>query len=356
MTWTRASMAPTEWRWIARFAEQMRLCGLKAGDECVVLSESDSRPELVTTAVLAAESIGAIPFQIVMRTPANDQPVALRSTGTSLALKGRGAATRAVSSVPFVVDVTLEGLLHSRELRDILGAGCQVLMICNEHPEAFERLPHSDDMARRVASSHDLMKASRTMRATSEWGTDLVVELADSFTAGSTGVTDGPGSIAHWPGGLVLAFPGRHRVNGKVVMAPGDLNLTFKHYLIEPITFHIEDDYVVSIEGKGYQADLMRSYMEAFDKDAYATSHVGWGMNPAARWDYLELYDRSQHNGVEARAFEGNFMFSTGSNENADRFSVCHFDLPMRNHDVFLDDVQVVDRGRLVGVAAGEPA
>jgi 2,5-dihydroxypyridine 5,6-dioxygenase len=140
------------------------------------------------------------------------------------------------------------------------------------------------------------------------------------------------------------------------VLAPGDINLTFKNYVQSPITLTIEDDFVVDIAGTGYQTDLLKSYMAAFDKDAYATSHVGWGMNPAARWDYLELYDRSQHNGVEARAFQGNFMYSTGANENAERFSVCHFDIPMRNCDVFLDDHRVVHQGLLEGVAAGKDA
>jgi 2,5-dihydroxypyridine 5,6-dioxygenase len=258
--------------------------------------------------------------------------------------------------VPLVIDVTVEGLLHSRELRDILGAGTSVFMISNEHPEIFERLPHDEDMARRVAKSHDVLRSSKVMRATSDIGTDIHVELADAFTAGSTGVIQGPGEIAHWPGGLVLAFPARHRVNGQIVLAPGDINITFKHYVQDPITLTIEDDFVVAIEGKGYQAEMLKSYMSAFDADAYATSHIGWGMNPAARWDYLELYDRSQFNGTEARAFEGNFMYSTGANENAERFSVCHFDIPMRECSVFLDDHQVVDRGRLVGVAAGEEA
>src|SRR2546430_10415339 len=31
-----------------------------------------------------------------------------------------------------------------------------------------------------------------------------------------------------WPGGLCLAFPRARSVNGLLVLAPGDLNLTFK--------------------------------------------------------------------------------------------------------------------------------
>jgi len=38
-------------------------------------------------------------------------------------------------------------------------------------------------------------------------------------------------------------------------------------------------------------------------------------MNPAARWDYLELHDHSDVWGTEARAFAGNFLYSTGANE-----------------------------------------
>jgi len=112
----------TEWRWVQRFAQQFALNGLKPGDECVILSESDSRPELVATSILAAEYLGARPVEVVMRTPANGGPGALRSTGTSLALKVHAGAGAAVSPVPLVIYVTVEGLLHSRELLEVLGA------------------------------------------------------------------------------------------------------------------------------------------------------------------------------------------------------------------------------------------
>lgn len=343
-------MTTTEWRWLERFRQQFELCGLHGAETCVVLSESSSRPSIVDTAVLAAQSLGAHTFQVVMPTPANREPVALRSTGTSLALQGNAAALAALKEADFVVDATVEGLLHSRELSGILEAGTRILMISNEHPENFERLPHDPEMARRVDIGHRMIAAADTMRVRSEAGTDLTVRLAGSFTAGSTGVTSGPGSIAHWPGGLVLAFPAPGTVNGTVVLAPGDLNLTFKKYVTSPIRLTVVDDFVTDISGDGYEADQLADYMAAFGgKDAYASSHVGWGMNPAARWDYLDLYDRSQINGTEARAFEGNFMYSTGANETAQRFSSCHFDLPMRRCTVDLDGVTVVEDGALVG-------
>lgn len=343
----------TEWRWLARFTHQLRLCDLQPTELCVILSESSSRPELVSTALLAAQSVGSDVFQVVMPTPPNTGPVPLRSTGTTLALQGNPAALAALQRADFVIDCTVEGLLHARELRDILAAETRVLMISNEDLEVFERLPHDPHMAERVGIGHEMIRSASTMRVKSAAGTDLTVHLDGSFTAGSTGVTSGPGSIAHWPGGLVLAFPAPNTVNGTVVLAPGDLNLTFKRYVTTAIRLTIVDDFVTDISGDGFDSEQLASYMRAFnDRDAYASSHIGWGMNPAARWDYLDLYDKAQHNGTEARAFEGNFMYSTGANENANRFTPCHFDLPMRDCTVELDGVPVVRDGRLQGPLA----
>jgi 2,5-dihydroxypyridine 5,6-dioxygenase len=137
------------------------------------------------------------------------------------------------------------------------------------------------------------------------------------------------------------------------VLDRGDVNLTFKRYLDAPISLSIEDDYVTSIEGGGVDADLMRGYFAAWgDRDAYATSHIGWGMNPRARWDAMTMYDRRDFNGTELRAFAGNVVYSTGANEVAGRRTLGHFDLPIRNCTVELDGQAVVKEGILQGELA----
>jgi len=70
-------------------------------------------------------------------------------------------------------------------------------------------------------------------------------------------------------------------------------------------------------------------------------------MNQFARWDSLELYDKRETWGTEARAYAGNFLYSTGANETAGRFTAGHFDLPMRECTVSLDDRVVVRAGAL---------
>jgi 2,5-dihydroxypyridine 5,6-dioxygenase len=93
----------------------------------------------------------------------------------------------------------------------------------------------------------------------------------------------------------------------------------------------------------------MRSYFAGWhDRNAYASAHLGWGMNPTARWDALTMYDKSDTNGTELRVFAGNFLFSTGANKFANRYTLGHFDLPMRNCTVLLDGKTVVEKGRLI--------
>ena len=338
----------TEWRWVQRYAEQFRACDVQPGETAVLLYEAAANPLIVETARLALESTGAAVAEVRMPTPANPGPVPIRSTGASVALAGHRAAVAALAAADFVVDCTAEGLLHAPELGEILAGGGRVLMISAEHPENAERWPHDPSLADRVARGVALLEAAELMAVTSAAGTDLRVSLAGAVRAGSHGWCTDPGTIAHWPGGLVLAFPAARTVNGTVVLAPGDINLTFKEYVREPVTLRIVDDYVVSIDGEGHDAALMASYLASFEEpDAYAVSHVGWGMNPGARWEALAMWDKADLNGTELRAFAGNVVYSTGANETAGRFCRGHFDLPMRNCTVTLDGEAVVTEGRL---------
>ena len=259
----------------------------------------------------------------------------------------------ALAASTVVVDCTIEGLLHAPELPRILGGGARVLMVSNEHPDVLERLVPDRALEPKVKHGMRLLKAAAEMHVTSDAGTDLRIALGGARVGGGWGYTDRPGTISHWPGGLCLCFPANGSVNGTLVMAPGDLNLTFKRYLENPIRLRIEQDYVTAIDGESADAALMRSYFAAWgDREAYAVSHVGWGMNPRARWDALVLYDKGDANGTEQRAFAGNFLYSTGANEVAGRHTLGHFDLPLKGCTISLDGRTIVERGALQGELA----
>ncbi|MCB0995161.1 MAG: hypothetical protein KDB21_08735 [Acidimicrobiales bacterium] len=338
----------TEWAWVQRYAEVFAASAVHEGEVAVLLSETRSRASVVTTARLALQHLGARVADVVLATPANPGPVPIRSTGASQAIAGNPAAIAACAAADIVVDCTVEGLLHAPELGAILGAGARVLMISNEHPENAERWPVDPDLAGRVTKGLSLLEAADTLRITSRLGTDLTVELAGSFRVSSHGATSGPGTIAHWPGGLVLAFPAAGAVSGTVVLAPGDANLTFKTYFRDAVTLTVVADTVVDIAGDGADAVLLRDYLASFgEPEAFATSHIGWGMNTGAQRTAMALWDKGDHNGTELRAVAGNVVFSTGANEVAGRFCRGHVDLPMFGCSVWLDDTAVVTDGVL---------
>jgi 2,5-dihydroxypyridine 5,6-dioxygenase len=345
--------------WLDAFEAVLRRCGLQPGDTVAVLRESQSRPVLPQLGRLAAARIGCAVFTIeVPSVFAPGLPVA-RSTGASPALQKIAPVVTALAGSTLVLDCTVEGLMHAPELSQILQGGARVLYVSNEHPEALARLVPGDALEPLVKSHVKRLRAARSMHVTSPAGTDLRISLAGATCGGNWGTTARPGTMSHWPGGLALAFPAAGSVNGTLVLAEGDVNLTFKRYIERPITLHIENDYVEQIEGVGVDAELMRSYIAAWGdpeagpgaqpgREAYAVSHVGYGLNAAARWDSMALYDKRDFNGTELRAFAGNFLYSTGANEAAGRFTQGHFDLPLRHCTVQLDGVTVIDGGKLL--------
>ena len=338
-----------EGKWIACFVEVFSRCDVKVGDAVAILSETQSRQVNVELAELALLQMGARPFHVVVPSPRLSAPAPVRSTGASDAIGQLQPVINALAAAVLVVDITVEGLLHSVELPAILKGGARLLMISNEHPEVLERLMPDPALEPKVRAGMRMLREAKTMHVSSPAGTRLTIRLEGARVGGVWGYTARPGTVAHWPGGICLAFPKSHSVNGRLVMAPGDVNLTFKRYLETPVTLLVENDYITDIEGEGIDADMMRGYFAAWgDAEAYAVSHVGWGMAPGARWDAMTFYDRRDFNGTELRAFAGNFLYSTGANEVAGRHTLGHFDLPMRNCTVLLDERPVVTAGTLV--------
>ncbi|MGJ4918385.1 peptidase M29 [Bradyrhizobium sp. HKCCYLRH2060] len=340
-----------EAKWIDAFCEIFERCAVKAGDTAAILSETQSRALNVHIAELALLRMGARPFHVVVPTPRNPHPVPVRSTGASEAIGKLGPVVTALQQAGFVVDCTIEGLMHAVETPEILKAGARILVISNEHPEALERMRPDAALEKRVRAAAKMLRGTKRMRVTSKAGTDLDVVMEGASTVGVWGWTDRPGTLAHWPGGIVVSFPRSKSVNGTIVMAPGDINLTFKRYLSSPVTMTMRDDYITDLAGEGADAAMMRAYLASWgDREAYAVSHVGWGMNPGARYEALTMYDQRDTNGTELRAVPGNFLFSTGANEFAGRYTAGHFDLPMMGTTIELDGVAVIKDGVLQDV------
>lgn len=332
--------------WLDAFQQVFTLCKFSASEDIVVLSETGSRTDIVdlTTAALARMALDYTAVEVPTGPPVPG-PI-IRSTGASDALNAAPDAVDRLCQADAVVDLTIEGLMHAPQTARILQSGARIMNVSNEHPDILCRLAPTTEMKSIVRDAVARCRDAERMTVTSAAGTDLVVDMRGAATVGVWGYTDRPGTLAHWPAGLVVSFPRPGTVNGRLVFQPGDINLTFKRYFESTVTCKVAGDFVTDISGSGADARLMRSYLDGFhDPLAFASSHVGWGMNPGARYEALTMYDKRDLNGTELRALAGNFLYSTGANEFADRFTRGHFDLPMIGCDIALDGVPVVRDG-----------
>ncbi len=340
-----------EGKWIDAFCEVFERCAIKAGDTAAILSETQSRALNVHIAELALLRMGARPFHLVVPTPRNPHAVPVRSTGASEAIGKLAPVVAALGQAGFVVDCTIEGLMHAPETPAILKAGARILVISNEHPEALERMRPDGALEQSVRAAAKMLRGAKRMTVTSEAGTALDIKMEGASTVGVWGWTDRPGTLAHWPGGIVVSFCKSGSVGGTLVLDRGDINLTFKRYLESPVRLTLESDYVTRIEGSGADAEMMKSYLAAWgDREAYAVSHVGFGLNRKARYESLAMYDRQHSNGTELRAVAGNFLFSTGANEFAGRYTAGHFDIPVMRTTIAVDGTEVIKKGVLLDV------
>ena len=201
-----------------------------------------------------------------------------------------------------------------------------------------------------------LIKAAKEMSITSAAGTDLRCPLGEFPAIREYGFVDEPGRWDHWPSGFVLTWPNELGTNGTIVIDKGDILLPQKKYSTEQIILTVENGYATKIEG-GIEAELLDEYMKTFnDPEGYAISHIGWGLQPRCHWSTLGLYSRENTIGMDARAFEGNFLFSLGPNNEAGgkRTTACHIDIPLRNCTVSLDGRAVVRDGKVLDGGVGE--
>ena len=336
-------------RWIQAFVHVFELCKMHQRESIVILSESQSRPLNIQLSELALGQLGLSYFHIKVPTPAEPAGPIIRSTGACMALEGQPQAVATLGTCDVIIDLTVEGLMHATQTAGLLKAGARIMNISNEHPDTLARLIPTAELKAKAKDSVKRCRSAKRMLVRTAAGTNLNVNMQDAATVGVWGWTDKAGTLAHWPGGIVVSFPKAGAVNGQLMYQPGDINLTFKRYFDSAVELTIENDFVTDIQGTGTDAALMRDYFAAFNEPhAYATSHVGWGFNPAARYEALTMYDKCDTNGTELRALAGNFLYSTGANEFAQRFTRGHFDLPMMGCDIELDGELVVENGKPV--------
>ncbi|WP_208509493.1 2,5-dihydroxypyridine 5,6-dioxygenase [Variovorax paradoxus] len=345
-------MPVSDYQMVKAWDQVLKLSKVERGQKVSILCGPHTHPQTLQTATIAAQAAGAVVTRIELQ-PINAEKAPSRDLMNYLGetpLTNNPVALAAMKNSDIVLDLML--LLFSPEQMEILESGTKILLAV-EPPEVLVRAVPTEADRERVLAASKLLKAAKKMHVTSPAGTDVTFKLGDFPTISEYGFCEEPGRWDHWPSGFLFTFANEGGSDGTIVIDRGDILLPQKNYVSDKITMHLREGFVRSIEGD-IDAALLREFMEAYkDPEAYAIAHIGWGMQPRCFWHTLSLVDREATSGQDARAFEGNFLFSLGPNNEAGgtRTTPCHLDIPLRNCTVELDDVVVVRNGKVIDEA-----
>lgn len=345
-------MPVSDYQMVKAWDEVLKLSKVERGQKVSILCGPHTHPQTLQTATIAAQAAGAVVTRIELQ-PINAEKAPSRDLMNYLGetpLTNNPVALAAMKNSDIVLDLML--LLFSPEQMEILESGTKILLAV-EPPEVLVRAVPTEADRERVLAASKLLKAAKKMHVTSPVGTDVTFKLGDYPTISEYGFCEEPGRWDHWPSGFLFTFANEGGSDGTIVIDRGDILLPQKNYVSEKVTMQLREGFVRSIEGD-IDAALLREFMEAYkDPEAYAIAHIGWGMQPRCYWHTLSLVDREATSGQDARAFEGNFLFSLGPNNEAGgpRTTPCHLDIPLRNCTVKLDDVVVVRDGKVIDEA-----
>lgn len=327
------------------YRRQFEMSMVKKGETIACISDLSTRREYIQAAFAAADELGADIYEMCVNSIPSWTKVGVPTIGQC---KGTLEAVKAADLI-----VIFHVPLFTRWLKQVMDGGTRVLMIIDA-PDDLESLMSPPGLKEAVKHAEARYKVTKEVRVLSDSGTDFTYRCGEYPVMSQWGRADEPGHFDHWGAGHIHTFPNEGSANGRVVMAPGDIViLPYCRYVQDAVTLTIRDGFIREIEG-GLDAKLMREWLDSHktgpdDMDPYAISHLGWGLNPQALWHSIALNgDEPERSRAAARVFPGNFLFSTGPNTQGGgkRGTRGHYDVPMRDCTVLLDNEVVIEKGK----------
>ena len=329
------------------YKRELKMCKVARGETIAVVSDLGTRREYIQATFAAADELGADAYELCVNSIPGWTKVGVPTIGQC---KG---TLEALSHADLIVIFHVP--LFARWLKTVMDKGVRVLMIIDA-PDDLEQLMSPPGLKEAMKYADGVYAKTKKVQVVSDAGTDLTWQCGEYPVMTQWGYADEPGHFDHWGGGHIHTFPNEGSATGTVVIQPGDIIiLPYCRYVTDPVKVEVREGHITKIDG-GLDAKLMRDWLEdgkenAADADPYAISHLGWGMNPQARWYWMGLNGaESERNRAAARVFPGNFLFSTGPNTQGGgkRTTRGHYDVPMRDCTMMLDGKTIIERGKLV--------
>jgi 2,5-dihydroxypyridine 5,6-dioxygenase len=319
------------------FRHQLAACGLSPRELCVCVTDTAWAPAYGAACHAAALAMGADAVVAMVAWDRAPPPAVLAAL---------------CDRADLIVYATAHALHYRPEVRAALGRGARALCVM-EPPHVLDRLRADPGVRGRAQAGAALLDAAREIRVTSPAGTDLVMDKTGRRALALYGAADAPGRLDFWGLGAVQAAQLEGSTDGRLVLDRGDCVFRLARYVETPVTIVFEGGRVVSIEG-GLDAALIRAELEAAGDDgAFRAGHMGWGVDPRARWTQaLVQTPDAGCGGADIESALGTVQIELGSNDDiafggANR-SRAHLGLCLRGASLWLDGMPVIRDGAVL--------
>ena len=199
--------------------------------------------------------------------------------------------------------------------------------------------PQLQVFMRKVA---ELTRNAKTMRVTTPAGGDVSFEI-DPVHYVACDCGDATSPAIHMLTGQINVVPRFGSINGTIVF-DGSVTPPFGHAPAQPIRLTVRDGIIQKVEG-GEEAAVYEQYLRSFnDPGMLKMAHISYGFNPGARLT---------GNIVEDERVWGATEWGIGYVSDIDappcgQDAVSHSDGICLNSSVWLDGVQIMDKGEIV--------
>ncbi|PLW80512.1 leucyl aminopeptidase [Candidatus Woesearchaeota archaeon] len=231
--------------------------------------------------------------------------------------------------------ITKYSLSHTKARRNATENGARIVSMPGILIETINRCIDIDydELHDTNMKLHETLYDSKKVKVTTDLGTDMEFKVRHVMGRNG-GYRDKPGMWGNLPAGEIPS--GIINANGKLVI---DGSFPGLGKLESPLTIEVKDNYAVKIEGE--RSDEVKKMLDSEGPNAYLLAEFGVGTNPKATITGSILEDEKVLGTVHFAL--GNDISYGGTN----KVSI-HVDGVIKEPNVFVDDKQIMKKGKLL--------
>jgi 2,5-dihydroxypyridine 5,6-dioxygenase len=308
----------------------LRQSNVKPGEKVLLYTDTKKNKDLIDAFYQAALLLGA-------------ETAVLYTTPRSVDRTPFSIALQAMQGADIILDLASNMWIYTEALSELLDKGKRILS-CVSDIDTCLKLRPDPAIVTRVNNGGQLLDQAEKIQVRSEAGSNLTLNKRGRKGVYQDGLAPNPGDWDNYPAYQVACAPLETSASGRLVIEPGDLYVTLKRIATEQTVLELSEGHIVTIQGGG-EAEALRTWFAQWQEaNAYTTSHIGFGCEPRADVNSLQIMEWETLAGGVMIAFGSNILrFLGGQNQ-----SRAHIDIVMRKADFLLDDQPMIEQGQFV--------